>query len=736
MSVLARYVRTVALLALVALPYTAHSTPTLSDGIPKAITSATTLLKQTLHNTGITQPVLLSETGESQEFFLPVPRTVRIEDGRLSFHARYLLGRPEGGMLQLLVDGQPVYAQAHTGSQGELNLEIELPAREYPDGFLRLGVNWLSDQTLRACEVEPTSVNSLSVLPSTGIAYRIASEGPLDLVTAWHLVPAQGRLTIASSHIAAGTFDAAWRVGTALERAGKRVQIHAMPAAGSHIDLSELDIPPVLDGHPVVAQLRNRGPVSLGNEAQIGALLLLDTKSILGDVAILDAQLIENITSALKSFADSLTTPAQQRWYESTIKAVHLQLESDSSTNDIFVLGTQPSRILAIRESAGSQASAVFGQLWRNTLMTSSVSVGQARAMALSPSKSLRLSNLGATARSKNVANYAAWQTSFSYASVDFRGAVPAELVLDIAAAPDTSGARPVISVTWNDILLTATRLQADGEKEQITARIPPYAIGRTNNIKVALQRLPSASHCTERQVGFPLNVLPTTHITTKAARGEPTFLGVMPLIADKADLVLPESWLEKAPQHLVQAIRLASASGLSPESATLRLQQPDASFKPEGSFVAMAVKVANAKPKSTITDDGHVQISGDKVAMFDIAGLHDVASVEVMRVDKHMGLYWTQGHPVDEDTGVPATDLMPYDLDRGDLAIVASTGVITWLDSGDIGKGGLTDRVNSAFYEWRRLFSWGVPTILGLLFLVLLMLAMAYRAGRRKAGK
>src|SRR5690606_24017205 len=142
-----------------------------------------------------------------------------------------------------------------------------------------------------------------------------------------------------------------------------------------------------------------------------------------------DAGLVEKINSATKAFADTLSTPVQRKWYEATLKATGLPLRADQAGHGIYVIGSQPSRILAIRDAAASQASAVFTQLWRNTLLTSSASVHQARGTALLPSGALRLSTLGGFTRSTDVVNHAAWQTNFSYGSVDFRGKVPSELV-------------------------------------------------------------------------------------------------------------------------------------------------------------------------------------------------------------------------------------------------------------------------------------------------------------------
>ncbi|KAG1306695.1 hypothetical protein G6F62_015358 [Rhizopus arrhizus] len=62
---------------------------------------------------------------------------------------------------------------------------------------------------------------------------------------------------------------------------------------------------------------------------------------------------------------------------------------------------------------------------------------------------------------------------------------MPDELVMDLAAAPGASSTRPGASVFWNGILLAAKQLDADGKPERRTARVPGYALGVTNAVRV-----------------------------------------------------------------------------------------------------------------------------------------------------------------------------------------------------------------------------------------------------------
>lgn len=691
-------------------------------------------LTQTLGNSGLVDPVIIADTGETRVFYLPVPRNIGLFDQQISFHAHYLAGDDTGGQLQLMVNGEPVFTRVYASHSGEIDLEIPIISRESHRGFVELQVSWLSNRTLRACEIEPASKTSLIIKPTTGIAFSVKSSSVFDLASAWQLLPADGVLTVSEMTLNQAAFDAAWRVGAALELAGKRLHIKSLAREDAKIGVAPIQMPNALRAHAFTEEF-NRGASSvILSDEVFGALLLLEPKRVLGDVVIADDALYARLERSLAAFKATLDTPEQVAWFVQAATKVHLDgVRVDK--HDVMVLGTGHGRVIAIKTSAAGKASTLFGQQWRNVLTTSALDVGAAQAVPLSPSGTLRLTSLGANTRSMDVVNHAVWQTDFAFRSVDFRGRVPNELVLDVAASPDTSGVRPVLSVSWNDILLTATQLQADGEAERISTRIPSYAIGQSNRLKVLLQRLPSANGCTEPQVGFPFTVLPTSYVGTEQASPEPTFVGVMPMLAHDASLVVPADWLADAPEHLPSVVRLAIASGLSPNGAKLVLQAPSEVFEPSSPFVAMDVQVQSVSSGVSVQDDGRLVIDEHESDLLNIGGLENVSSVEVVRSGKYLGLLWNN-LPTSAKHGSEVKLVTPYELDRGDIAVVTSTGLVSWIDSTDPAKATLTERVQSAFYEWRRFFSWGGATIVGSLLLVLLLLALAYRAGRKSGTK
>ena len=72
--------------------------------------------------------------------------------------------------------------------------------------------------------------------------------------------------------------------------------------------------------------------------------------------------------------------------------------------------------------------------------------------------------------------------------------------------------------------------------------------------------------------------------------------------------------------------------------------------------------------------------------------------------------------------------------LNRGDIALIGAQGPVSWVDSNNPSASQPPRAGETAFYEWRRYFSWGVPLISAALLLLLLLLVWAYRLKRRRS--
>ncbi|MNU29645.1 Bacterial cellulose synthase subunit [compost metagenome] len=682
----------------------------------------------TLEDLGIAEPVVLSNSDARQEFYLPVPRGVPIADATLNFDARYNKGEPGTTSMVLWLDGVPQAAQRIADGEGSAARSLNVERRGRENGFLRLGVDWQSEIALRRCESNRATANALTISPQTRLSYRYDASAIGNLDDAWGALPGKPVLMVASRKLDQQAFDSAWRMGVALERSGKRVAVRAFPAVGDEVDTRGLRAPAGLEQVAAFAAVAGAERHKLANAAEIGALLVLGAPAVTGDVIIADAGLRARYNEALDALqaqlaADADAADAFKRWRQARMPLADADLQS----KEIRLLPVGRQAAIAVAPDAGAQGAGAFDTAWRRILSTRQVQVQVATPPQTLQDGGLRLTSLGGSAASFDVVARGDWNTSFPLAAVSTDGRMPDELVMDLAAAPGASSTRPVASVFWNGILLAAKQLDATGKPERLTARVPGYALGVTNAVRVTFQRQPVSVDCNEIAQGYPVNVLPTSYIMPGKAQPDGTFVGLLPLLAGAPQVLIPDSYLADAPDNIKRVIGIASASGVSATRAELTVAPAGQTVKPGRPFLAMEVAVDGAKPAVQVTDRKRLRVSGKDADWLDITGLEHLSTAEVVSAGGQDGVLW---HTLGQQPGM--TDA-PFVLNRGNVAIIGAAGPLAWIDSGNPDASHPPGAGESAFFEWRRYISWSVPAISIGMLVLLLILIVALRANRRK---
>lgn len=187
---------------------------------------------------GFTQPVVLGYPDTIKEIYLPVPPNVDLSGATLQIDANYV--RADGGRTTLIyaIDGAPVVANGLTADRGDASAAIPVDGKPRPTGFVRLNIDWRTAVAREnTCADARTPGNILRIEPTSKFVFKYDGSAIRDLATAWASLPATPTILIASNKLSPEAYDAAWRVGVALERAGKRPTIRtgdgsgAMPAA-------------------------------------------------------------------------------------------------------------------------------------------------------------------------------------------------------------------------------------------------------------------------------------------------------------------------------------------------------------------------------------------------------------------------------------------------------------------------------------------------------------------------
>ena len=681
-----------------------------------------------LRDLGIDRPIILSASDARRELYLPVPADVPLTDATLHFDASYLNGDAGRNTLLLSLDGYPVRAVGLNEGQGDASAQLGVDKAARETGSVRLGVAWSSIISRVQCEDERAIGNVLRIDPHTRLSYSYDASQLRDVGAAWNALPGKPGILVAPGALSSASYDAAWRMGVALERIGKQARIVQFPSIKDSIDLNGLTIPAELKQIPAFASLEGGGLHTLVDSAQIGALLMLgQTPAFNADLAISDPQLIKAINEALDALqlqvrnADPAAATALVQWREAHANTA-LNATGDNNVR-LAMLGAHP--LLMINQDAAPQAIGLFTAAWNKLARTRQLTVGEEANMPLGDDGRVVLSRLGGKPGSIDVLAKADWSASFPLGSVAYDGRVPTHAAVDVSAAPGASGTPPVASLFLNDYLIGAAQLTANGQKQRIEARIPRYALASQNTLRISFQRQPSSDLCRETPQAFPVSILPTSHITLEKAALSDDFSGMAARFASGTQLWVPMSYLERPAASLPQLIRVASASGVSPLRATLKVSDDIKSeLSPDQAFLAFEVPLKGSDESVKVDGQGHLLIHEKEQKLLDLKSLNHVAALQVVESGSQHGMvYRTLGGQAPDFT-------RPVLLERGNVTILAGNGPLTTFDAKDPTGSQMIDDD-----EPKGLDAWRTPSALWLIpagVIAFLVLLLAGRRARR----
>ena len=683
----------------------------------------------TLAELGFKGPVVLASTDTVREFYLPVPANVPINEAALQLDANFL--RADGGRTSMIVslDNYPVSARPFTTDKGDAGITLGVDGAARANGFVRVGVNWTS--VLRRetiCTDGRAPGNILRIEPTSRLTYRYDGATIGDLNTAWGALPAKATILVANGVLSSISYDTAWRLGVALERAGKRSAIVTLPAIGETISLAGLEIPAALRTLPAFAALADGGTHRIANLAEVGALIALGQGSKFhADMIVADASLQSQMRLALDAIAaqSSTVSPATgvafNAW-RTRIEPAATALDS----GDVRLVSAFGRPAILVAAGAGAKAAGLFGDFWHAMGVVPAVNL-KTVDVPHSDSGILTLKSLGGAPGSFDVLGHGEWTTSFDLAAVAADGQLPVTLLLDVSAAPGASRAAPVASVFLNDILLGASHLSADGKRERIVARIPRNALAARNVLKVSFVRQLSSDDCRETPEPYPVAVLDSSHLILKKTEPESNFLGMLSRFATGGTLMIPSSYLADPTATLPRVIRIASSAGLSSNITTLVVVEAGKEIAPSTNFLSLDVGFKNSVDLVKVDGTRLTIADRSKHTLLDINGLNGVGILQVGSVDGKMGImYRTLGK------GSPSFD-QPFHLSRGNFAAIGNNGLITEVDTED--ASGRDVNIDDDSFTLRKALWWSLPIVAIGLFILLLVYASRERR-RRAAAK
>ncbi|WP_180897293.1 cellulose biosynthesis cyclic di-GMP-binding regulatory protein BcsB [Martelella soudanensis] len=693
--------------------------------------------KVTLEELGIGTPVTLGSIGAEHDIYIPVPAGVELIDPTLYFEGRYL--RADGGQTTytLSADNRMLLARSPTDDGGTADIKVGIDGAARDNGFVHLKVNWSSSTGQYYCDDARSIGNLLEIEPDTYLEYGYAAAAVKDISTAWSALPAEVTLLVSGNRLDKGSYDAAWRIGTALQRDGKTVRTIALPKVGDRVYTAALTVPPSLAGVPAFKAFSGGGEVQIANEAEIGALMLLDAPQFSADIAVADDAMAQALKSALDAVSAELV--AADGAAVAAVATARQDLNSLGQTvgSDTVGLRTLSGRpVIAISPDAANAAVGLFNTLWRQSAVSGDLTLAAA-AMPSGEGNAIPLGALGKAPSRLDVVAKGDWSTKFDLGAAA-PGKVPSRLDINVSAAPGATATLPVASVSINGYLLGAKQLRADGTPERISVDIPAYTLLPRNVVNVEFQRQPASDQCREVPQAYPAAVLPDSRVLFKDAPAADNFTSLVARLAGDSEVAVPASWLDDALRTLPTVMSVADAAGVSPARAELAVVDTATAAVPDKPFLFFDIAPEQGSHRITVTGDNIRIDSARGERLFDATGLSDVSVAEAVLDQNQPGLYY-------RTVGAGADLSKPFSFGQGDVAIIGESGVLTALNAGgntiyaasgaqrDESDGSTLRLITSPKF-WVEQAPWALTTlIIGGFILLVLLAGIARRRNRDK---
>lgn len=684
--------------------------------IPRVVTFA---------DLGISGPLVLGAQETSREIALPVPPGVPLANATLQVDASFV--RADGGRTTLILslDGFPVSARPVTAERGDGSLTLAVDGAPRASGLVRFNVDWRTAiPRENTCSDGRTPGNLLRIEPTTRFTYRCDGSAVQDLASAWSALPASPVIMIAGHKLSTDAYDSAWRLGVALERAGKRPRIRAMPGIGDVVDLQGVVVPSALRAIPAFAALAEGGKRRIKDLAEVGALMALGQAGPLHvDVMVADRATGSVVVQALDELRAQLPAeaiPAFAEWRARALDGWGREL----AAGQVRVANVFGRPAIVVAPDAGGHAAGLFTQNWQQLAMSPALLV-QAADDPRADLAAVSLRYLGAPPATLEVLSRADWTAGFDVGLVSAEGRGPSTLVIDVAAAPGAARTPPVVSVFMNAVLLSAKEMEANGKRERIVAPIPHHVVGTRNTIRVSFVRQQASDRCRETPEPYPVSILASSHLLLDKVEPSMYFSGLVSRFAPGVNVLVPIAYLYDSASSLPRVISLASSTGVSPSRARFIPVKEVGPPRFKGPFLSIDVPLTDSRSEVKLEGGRLLLAQGSDRPLLDISGLNRVGLLEVVKVGRETGaVYRTLGRD-------PPQFERTMQLASGNVAVIGMGGLRAELNTIDPSGAGMTREPRPALTAdpaW-----WLLPVLL--LALIGALAAYAWWARKRGGG-
>lgn len=275
----------------------------------------------------------------------------------------------------------------------------------------------------------------------------------------------------------------------------------------------------------------------------------------------------------------------------------------------------------------------------------------------------------------REVADRGEWDLRFDYAAVP-KGQKPSALDITLTPGAAIGGDPQLAHIFVNNLLLRSVSLADGGATRRLSVPLPDGLVGRSNALRVVLQRQTKGGDCREAPMASPAQLLPDSGVVMAGDTGAPgDFFALGAAFADGLDVVVPAAALADPAATLALATR--ALDGLVQDSAGLRVVVDDGKGAATGRPFLLLPGVKMPAGLPVALDQGAVKVVDRQGrTLLDVTGAPTLLLAQLAQEAGQVGL-------VLQATGagpVPLPETLP--LDRGTVAFADADGLLMAIDT------------------------------------------------------
>jgi hypothetical protein len=355
--------------------------------------------------------------------------------------------------------------------------------------------------------------------------------------------------------------------------------------------------------------------------------------------------------------------------------AVELKGLTGDGTGTARLLHAGRFPLVALTDGANAQTALYLTSQWRALAGGTAVTPRASLSPEKTDPEAIPFSRLGLGQGVQDVVDRGEWQLRFDYDMLP-KGMRPAALRVELAPGAAMTDQPQLAHIFVNDLLLRSVTLEDGGQARAISLPLPDGLLGRSNAIRIVLQRQPVAGNCKDAPLASPAQLLPDSAVELTRDAGLPgDFYALGSAFADGLTVVVPQAALADPITSLTLAANVLE--GLSDGSHGLQVAL-DTGKAPDRPFLLLpGVKLPADIALPVAMAEGFVKVvDRQKRLLLDVSGTPGLLVVQLAQAGGQPGLVLQSGGwgPVP----VPAK----LALDKGNVAFADATGLLMGLDT------------------------------------------------------